>query len=426
MLGVGVIRGPAGSPPVNVSVAGHGPRAPSPERDAWAVLAAVSGLGPVGLAALLQRYGTGVAILAEASAPGGPRRLAQTVREPDVDDDRGRRRVVTAAVAEAIAVASQAAARTLERLRADGIEVVTLEERIYPHRLAAIEMPPHVLFVQGSIDALDPGRAIAVVGTRRPTDAGRRTATRIADALGRVGATVVSGLALGVDGEAHEAALRAGAPTVAVIGSGHGRLYPPRHARLAERIVTSGGAVVSEHAPDVEANAGLFPRRNRVISGLADAVVVVEAPARSGALITASWALEQGRDAYIVPGAIGEPASAGCLSFLRENAGVARIVAGLPQLLDDLELVDHDAAGAIAAAPLAEGALVELGGTAARIGRELAAGHATVDELVAVTGLSVATVLSALTILEARGLALGAYGRYRPTGFLALDAGTGP
>ena len=396
-------------------------RPPSPERDAWAVLAAVSGLGPVALAALLQRYGSGVAILAEAGSPGGPRRLAQTVREPDEDDGRGRRRVVPTAVAEAIAEAAQRAATTLERLRAVGVEVVTLEERSYPHRLAAIEMPPHVLFVQGAIEALDPARAIAVVGTRRPTDTGRRTASRIADALARVHATVVSGLALGIDGEAHEAALRAGAPTVAVIGSGHARLYPPGHTRLAARIAEAGGAVVSEHAPDVDANAGMFPRRNRVISGLADAVVVVEAPARSGALITASWALEQGRDAFIVPGAIGEPASAGCLSFLRENTGVAHIVAGLPQLLDDLGLIDHEARGTIVGPSLAEGALVELGPTAARIGRELVAGRATVDELVAVTGLPVATVLSALTILEARGLALGAYGRYRPIGFLALD-----
>ena len=422
MLGVGLVRSdPLAIAPDAGTRRDPPARPPSRERDAWAVLAAVSGLGPVGLAALLQRYGSGVAILEEASSAGGPRRLAQTVRDPDEEGGRGGRRAVSGQVAEAIAEAAQSAARTLERLRTAGIEVVTLEEPAYPHRLASIEMPPHVLFVQGAVAALDPGRAIAVVGTRRPTDTGRRTATRIADALARVGATVVSGLALGIDGEAHEAALRAGAPTVAVIGSGHARLYPPGHVRLAARIAESGGAVVSEHAPDVEPNAGMFPRRNRVISGLADAVIVVEAPARSGALITASWALEQGREAFVVPGALGEPASAGCLSFLRENTGAARIVAGVPQLLDDLGLIDHEANEAVAASPLAEGALVGLGATATRIGRELAVGRATVDELVAVTGLPVATVLSALTILEARGLALGTYGRYRPIGFLALD-----
>ncbi len=412
VLGVGMALTPDGG-------AGS-TRGPSTERDAWAVLAAVSGLGPIGLAALLLRYGTGAAILAEAGSPGGSRRLAETVREPDPDGS-GRRRVIPAAVADSIATAADAATTTLGRIRAAGVEVVTLEERAYPHRLAAIELPPHVLFVRGDVDALDPGHAVAVVGTRRPSDAGRRTATRIGDALARVGATVVSGLAYGIDAEAHLAVLAAGGATVAVIGSGHARLYPAAHDRLADRIVASGGAVVSEHAPDVEANAGTFPRRNRVISGLSDAVVVVEAPARSGALITASWALEQGRDAFLVPGQLGEPASAGCLAFLRENEGAARIVAGIPQLLDDLRLIDHERETSVTSSPDAEAALVDLGGTAARIGRAVVAGHATTDELVAVSGLPVATVLSALTLLESRRLVLGAYGRYRPAGALALS-----
>jgi DNA processing protein len=157
-----------------------------------------------------------------------------------------------------------------------------------------------------------------------------------------------------------------------------------------------------------------------VIAGISDATVVVEAPARSGALITASWALEEGRDAYLVPGAIGEAASAGCLAFLRENQGAARIVAGVPQLLDDLGLIDHETPTTVRAQPDAEATLVELGGTAGRIGRELVAGLATVDELVAVTGLPVATVLGALTLLEDRGLVRGTYGRYRPSGALAV------
>jgi DNA processing protein len=224
---------------------------------------------------------------------------------------------------------------------------------------------------------------------------------------------------VGIDGEAHRAVLEAGGSTVAVIGSGHARLFPSEHAGLATRIANRGGAIVSELAPDVAATPGTFPRRNRVISGMSDATVVVEAPPRSGALITASWALEQGRECFLVPGPIGEHASAGCLSFLRENEGAARIVAGIPQLLDDLGLIDHETADAITTAPGAEAALVELGGTAARIGRELVAGRTTVDELVAVTGLPVATVLGALTLLEGRGLVLGTYGRYRPIGPLA-------
>jgi DNA processing protein len=394
-------------------------RHPSPERDAWTVLAAVHGLGPIGLAALLARYGSGVAILAEAASPGGVERLADTRTEP-LEDGTLRRRPVNPALAQAIADAAGTADRTLARIRADGIEVVTVEEPLYPHRLAAIALPPHVLFVRGDLAALDPARAVAVVGTRQPTLAGRRLAARIAGAIARLGATVISGLAVGIDGEAHEGAIQAGGPTIAVIGGGHARLFPRGHDRLAERIARTGGAVISEHAPHVQPTVGTFPRRNRVIAGISDATVVVEAPARSGALITASWALEEGRDAYLVPGAIGEAASAGCLAFLRENQGAARIVAGVPQLLDDLGLIDHETPTTVRAQPDAEATLVELGGTAGRIGRELVAGLATVDELVAVTGLPVATVLGALTLLEDRGLVRGTYGRYRPSGALAV------
>ena len=194
-----------------------------------------------------------------------------------------------------------------------GSQVVTVDDAAYPGRLAAIEFPPHLLFVHGDVAALAPEHAVAVVGTRRATIAGRGLAARIAHALSAAGATIVSGLALGIDGAAHAATVDAGGRTVAVIGGGHGQVYPRAHARLARAIVDAGGAVVSELAPDFEPTKGTFPRRNRVISGLADATVVIEAPARSGALVTASWALEQGRDCFLVPGRVDDPASAGCL-----------------------------------------------------------------------------------------------------------------
>jgi DNA processing protein len=144
---------------------------------------------------------------------------------------------------------------------------------------------------------------------------------------------------------------------------------------------------------------------------------VVEAPVRSGALITASWALEQGRECFLVPGPIDAPASAGCLGFLREFAGTARIVAGLPQLIDDLGLADHLSEPGVSTDAAAT--LVEVGDVAGRIGRELVLGRATVDELVAVTGWPVASVLTALTMLERHGLAVGIHGRFRPAGRLA-------
>jgi DNA processing protein len=387
------------------------------ERDAWAVLTCVDGLGPVGFSALLQRYGSGVAILREASTPGASRRLAAPRAEDGAAGSGTLRRPVPVAVADAMVVAVQRADQTIERIHSLGLHVVTVADATYPVRLAAIDMPPHVLFVLGDPAALEASAAVAVVGTRRATDAGRAIAARLATTLVSVGATVVSGLATGIDGAAHAATIHAHGTTIAVIGSGHAQLHPRIHERLAASIVRAGGAVVSELAPDVRPTHGTFPRRNRIISGLADATVVVEAPARSGALITASWALEQGRECFIVPGPIGAPASAGCLAFLREFAEGARIVAGIPQLIDDLGLANHLAEPGVSTNAAAT--LADVGEAAGRIGRELVLGRTTVDELVATTGWPVASVLATLTLLERRGLALGIHGRFRPAGSLA-------
>jgi DNA processing protein len=294
---------------------------------------------------------------------------------------------------------------------------VTIEDEHYPTRLASVDMPPHVLFVLGDPSVMNARSAVAIVGTRRATDAGRAIAARLAANLVGVGASVVSGLAVGIDGAAHSAAVHAKGTTVAVIGSGHAVLYPRAHSRLAAAIVGSGGAVVSELMPDTEPSKGTYPRRNRIISGLADATVVVEAPARSGALITASWALDQGRECFLVPGAIDAPASAGCLAFLREFPDRARIVAGIPQLIDDLGLANHLAEPQVSSDIAAT--LSGVGEAAQRLGRELVLGRATVDELVAVTGWPVASVLAGLTLLERRGLAVGVHGRFRPAGGLA-------
>jgi DNA processing protein len=385
------------------------------ERNAWAVLAAVDGLGPVGFRALLMRYGTGVAILEEVALPGGATRLADTPGDDDVDS--ATRRPIRVAVARAIAAAAQGAAEMIERIEGLGLEVVTTADAAYPRRLAAIEMPPHVLFVLGDSSALEADSAVAIVGTRRATNVGRAIAARLASNLVSAGCTVVSGLATGIDGAAHAATVHAGGTTVAVIGSGHAALFPRIHKRLAASIVESGGAIVSELAPDVGPTRGTFPRRNRVISGLADATVVVEAPARSGALITASWALEQGRECFIVPGPIDAPSSAGCLAFLREFGGSARIVAGIPQLIEDLGLADRMSQPGVSSKAAAT--LLDVGEAAGRIGRELVVGRATVDELVAVTGWPVASVLATLTVLERHGLAVGIHGRFRPAGSLA-------
>ncbi len=427
MLGVSA-SGPVGaaaSPDVAVATGAprppsrdeDGPQAhmPSAERAAWAVLAAVDGLGPIGFNALLRRHGSGAAILAEVASPGGIGRLAATPTNEPVEG--GPARLLGMVVATSIADAAQRTAETLGRIDELGLRVVTTADPTYPLRLASIDMPPHVLFVLGDPQALEARSAVAVVGTRQATDGGRAFAARLAATLVSVGSAVVSGLATGIDGSAHAATLHAGGTTVAVIGSGHAALFPRVHRRLADSIVASGGAIVSELAPDVRATRGTFPRRNRVISGLADATVVVEAPASSGALITASWALEQGRECFIVPGPVDARASAGCLAFLREFAGSARIVAGIPQLIDDLGLADQLTEPGVTTDAAAT--LVEVGQAGGRIGRELVLGRATVDELVAATGWPVATVLASLTVLERHGLAVGIHGRFRPAGGLA-------
>jgi DNA processing protein len=381
------------------------------ERDAWAILAAVVGLGPIGLSALLAHHGSGLAIVRVAGEAGAVERLTATPPfEPGHRD-----RPIGEGVARGIVAAVQGAAHILSRLRAHGVRVLTVEEPAYPARLGAIAMPPHVLYVVGTVAALARPRAVAVVGTRRATIGGRVTAGRIADALVAADATVVSGLAFGIDGAAHDATLRAGGTTVAVIGGGHATLGPRAHLRLAEAIVAAGGAVVSELGPDIEPSKGTFPRRNRIISGLSDATVVVEAPARSGALITASWALEQGRGCYLVPGGIDDHAAAGSLAFLREFEQVTHLVTGIPQLIADLGFAEASIGPRDA---LSTASTQGLGAAESAVADRLLSGSATVDELVAATSLSVATVLATLTLLERRGLTAGAHGRYRPSGLL--------
>lgn len=393
------------------------------ERQAWAILATVNGLGPVGFGRLLRRHGSALAVLDMARRPTGARDLIAAGLiddEPrDTDDPEG----ATSSsrfvrfdpdVAAGVVSAAAAASPILRRMSALDLDLMTLDDPDYPGRLLELEMPPPVLFVRGDRAALSAERPIAVVGTRRATEGGRRLAREIGTAISKAGGVVVSGLALGIDGAAHAGAVDAGLATVAVLGSGHGELYPRAHNGLADAIVAAGGCVVSELAPDVPGNKGTFPRRNRVISGLATATVVVEAPPGSGALITADWALLQGRECFLVPGPIGARTSEGCLAFLRTYHGQARIVASVLGLLEDLGFF-------VDLRPAARPSALSLGETEARLASLVVAGHATVDSLAAATGLPVSTILSGLTMLEMRGLVAAAYGRYRPHGILLPD-----
>jgi DNA processing protein len=193
----------------------------------------------------------------------------------------------------------------------------------FPARLLPIPSPPAALWVRSNASHVPDWTrpAIAIVGSRAATHDGLAVASALADGLSRAGIVVVSGLARGIDSAAHRATLAASGVTIAVLGSGLNRLYPPEHATLAARIAATG-AVVSEYEPEMHPHAGTFPRRNRLVSGLADAVVVVEAPEKSGALITAHAALDQGKDVMVVPGRVPGGRNRGGHLLLRDGATV--------------------------------------------------------------------------------------------------------
>lgn len=259
--------------------------------------------------------------------------------------DAGRLRSVLDERAHAALVKHRAEIDVTElmaRLANDGISVVTLADDAYPALLREIGSPPPVLFYRGHLLETD-STAVAVVGTRRVTSYGREMAMQIGQGLARAGVTVVSGLAKGVDGIAHQAALAAGGRTIAVLGSGVNSIYPYEHTRLASQIVEQG-AVLSDYSPDRKPDAPNFPARNRIISGLSLGVVVIEAPERSGALITVDFAADQGRDVFAVPGQVLSSSSVGSNKLIRDGA---RLVRDADDILEELQLRRAEAVEAV-------------------------------------------------------------------------------
>jgi DNA processing protein len=351
------------------------------ERPYWLALSLVPGIGPVSFGRILARHGSarrgwerGQALLTEldrvpAEAAGELRRLQRI-------GPRGLHRKLEDAVS-----------------RSGGRIVTAMDDR-YPPALAATDPRPPVLYVCGDDESLTCG-AVAVVGTRRASGYGRSVAIQVADLLARSGIAVVSGLALGIDGEAHAAALDAGGRTVAVLPSPLDRVYPPRHRTLAARIVAAGGALVSELAPGQLPGRPDFARRNRIIAGLARATVIVEAPDRSGALLTAAAAVALGRDVYAVPGPIDAVASRGCNRLIADH--LAALVTSPAALLTAIGMRSPASVpGSSSVAGLSESEAMVLARLLMR--------PASVDELLGPTRLSTGALASALTLLEARGL----------------------
>jgi DNA processing protein len=283
-------------------------------------------------------------------------------------------------------------------LTARGLRFLARSDDAYPRLLRELHDPPPGLFLRGDGAAeLLRSQAVAVVGARACSSYGAQVARLLGRELAAAGLVVVSGLARGVDGEAHRGALEAGGPTLAVLGCGVDRDYPAAHAQLAARICECG-LVVSEYAPGVEPAPWRFPARNRIIAGLAAATVVVEARERSGSLITADFALEAGREVFAVPGEITSALSVGTNALLRLGA------TPLTGAGDVLEALGVEPVTAVSA---------ELGAAAATVLAALSVEAAGVDELVRGTGLDAAAIATALAELELAGAVAEAEGLYR-------------
>jgi DNA processing protein len=346
------------------------------ERIYWVLLTMVKQIGPARFSRLLDRFGS-----AEAAWSASLLDLAGAGLERRAIESLGKLRQTLDPEAE------------WRRIERHGVSVVILDDPAYPSALREIADPPPVLYVRGDLSPADDW-AIAVVGTRRASAYGRQATERIVADVARAGVSVISGLARGIDTHAHKAALAAGGRTIAVLGSGVDRVYPEENRNLADQIEL-GGAVISELPLGAPPDAMNFPRRNRIVSGLARATLVVEADLKSGAMITATQAAEQGRDVFAVPGSIFNPLSAGPHQLIREGA---KIVTDASDILEELHLtaiVEERATREALPADPTEAALLRL----------LSDEPTHVDDLTRAAELPSATVTATLTILELKGLA---------------------
>ncbi len=348
------------------------------ERRDWLRLARTAGVGPVTFASLMERYGTASAAL-EAL--------------PKLSTAAGRRRAITLPPLKEIEA-------ELSAMEGHGAELLCACEPRFPELLAALDPPPPILIVKGRADLL--GRpCVAMVGARNASAAGRKIARDMAAEIGRAGHVIVSGLARGIDGEAHAASLKTG--TIAVLGGGIDHIYPPQHEALYHAIAAEG-LIVSESPMGHRATAKDFPRRNRFISGLARGTVVVEASERSGSLITARMAGEQGREVMAVPGSPLDPRAAGTNRLLKEGAhlvteagDVLDVLSGLsPLRVAGGRLSDWDGAPADEPSPDQRRAVLEA----------LAPYPMPVNEIAHAAGLGVPRCVAILVELELSGEAV--------------------
>jgi DNA processing protein len=292
--------------------------------------------------------------------------------------------------------------RELQKAEKLGVKIAVQDDHSYPAALLNMVYPPPAIYVLGEVLPSD-AFSIAIVGSRRPSHYGRRVAGQMAKNAVKEGLTVVSGMARGIDSAAHEGALAGGGRTIAVLGSGIDVMYPPENKELAKKIAENG-AVVSEFPFGACPFPQNFPRRNRVISGLALGVVIVQAGETSGALITADFALEQGREVFAVPGEIGNPLSRGTHNLIRQGA---RLVEGIGDILEELGIPatrEHD--------PPDNSKEVRLSSHEKRVLEQLGFSPMSTDDIVIATGFLPSRVTTTLVSLELKGMATRVSGGY--------------
>jgi DNA processing protein len=351
-------------------------------------LACVPGIGSRLRRLLLERFGSPAAVF--AAAPADIIGIGRISRRLATDLPR----LVSESDADAL----------VGICHREGVRILLEGDRDYPPLLARIPDPPGVLFVRGGFAPCD-ALAVAIVGSRHATDYGMRVAGQLAGGLSRAGYTVVSGLARGIDAAAHRGALAAGGRTIAVLGSGVLEVYPPEHRGLAEEVIAHG-ALLSEAPPLAEPHPGAFPQRNRIVSGLSLGTVVVQASGRSGALITARLATEQGREVFAVPGPIDCRMSLGCHDLLRDGATLVSSVDDILAELGPLFETATSAAGDMVESP-AELALDEQERTVLKAIAPAGSRRGEprlVDDVVDSTGLAASQVLATIGVLEMRRL----------------------
>ncbi|MFZ4396185.1 MAG: DNA-processing protein DprA [Kiritimatiellia bacterium] len=352
------------------------------EREALIALNQVSGLGAITVKRMIEAFGSAVAIF-----HADERNLR---RVPGIGSERG-----------------QAFRRELDLVRADGeiaraaelgVQLLTWADAAYPAALQAIADPPLVLYVAGAVEPLS-GPCLAVIGTRRPTQYGREMAQQLAFQLAGAGYVIVSGLALGIDTQAHRGALQAGGRTVGVLGGALDCLYPKENEALSREMASQGGAVMCEYPFGRQPDRQTFPMRNRIVSGLVKGVVVIEAPLNSGTLITVDQALDQGRSVMAFPGRADSPASAGCHRLLRSGA---RLVTSADEVLEELQELLPASAGRMAArSVLPERAPQPPASAEERLLLERLENEPLhVDDLIRATGLPAGTVNSLVVGLQ--------------------------